>query len=80
MSLTRPDYKIIGNLLLQDMPRCLHIFRGVTPIPLCLQISEVQELIPARNDGGDASCDLPGDECFPSTRALMVKQDAISSK
>src|SRR5579862_2155283 len=80
MSLADPYYKVIVLLLLQDLPGCLHIFRSVTPIPLRFQISEVQELVPARQDPGDAPRDLAGDERLTAARTLVVEQNAVGGK
>ncbi len=45
-----------------------------------VEISEVQELLPARGDGGDASGDLAGDERLPPARTLVIEENAVGGK
>ena len=39
------DDEIIGLILLQDAPHAFDIFRGKSPVTLCLKIPEIQELL-----------------------------------
>lgn len=49
------------------------------PIPLRIEIADIQAILPAVADRGHGTGNLAGDECLATDRAFVIEQDAIRS-
>ena len=67
---------IIGIILLQDLPHCLHVFGCITPIAPRVQIAEIERVFPASENRGHAARDLARHKGLAAPRTLVIEQDA----
>ena len=72
------DDEILRVVLLEHLPHALDVVASVTPITLGVHVTEVQALLLASLDVGNREGDLTRDEGFPSSRRLVVEQDAVA--
>jgi len=66
--LARGQHIVVRLVLLEHHPHAFHIVAGVAPIPLGVQIAEIDPVLQAEFDGGDRPVDLAGDEGFAAGR------------
>src|SRR5438270_6177863 len=78
--LARCQDVIGGCLLLQNAPHSFHVFRSVSPIAACIEISQVELGLPARLNPGDRARDFAGHEGFSAAWTLMIEENSISGK
>ena len=67
------DDVIIGLLLLQHQPHGAHIVPGETPIPLGVQVAQLQHILQAAANACQGQGDLAGDELGAAQRGLVIE-------
>src|SRR5438309_4683263 len=78
VSFIRGEDEIVALGLLQHSPHSLDEFRGITPIPFCVEIAEEQFLLQAEFNRGDSPRDFAGYERLAAPRAFVVEQNAVA--
>ena len=72
------DDKILGLRLLQHEPLHFHVVPGVAPVPLGVQVAQVEAVLQAELDAGQGPGDLAGDEGLAADGRLVVEEDAVA--
>ena len=63
--------------MLQDPPHAIDIIARMSPIPLSVEVAEVQTILFTELDLSDCARDLARHECPATARRLVVEEDAI---
>mmetsp|Transcript_8622 Transcript_8622/g.19669 ORF Transcript_8622/g.19669 Transcript_8622/m.19669 type:complete len:344 (-) Transcript_8622:53-1084(-) len=71
------DHKILRVLQLQHHPHGLDVVPGVAPVPQGVQVPEKYPVPAARHDRRHVGCDLLCHKGAPSSRRLVVEEDAV---
>src|SRR5262249_38249620 len=77
MLLACGQHIVVRLVLLEHHPHAFHVVAGMAPIPLGVEIAEIDPVLEAELDGGDSAGDLAGDEGFATSRPFVVEQDAV---
>src|SRR6202008_341358 len=77
---TGRQHEIVRRVHLQYPVHALDIVPGVAPIALRLEVSEIERILKAGLDAGDAARDLARHEGLAADRAFMIEQDAVGSE
>src|SRR5262249_49850385 len=77
MRLARRQHVVVGLGLLHDQPHAFDIVAGVAPVTLCIEIAEIERLLPVGLDGGNGPRDLACHESLAAHRAFMIEQNAV---
>src|SRR5665647_283237 len=80
MGLSCANNKIIRFFLLQDPPHTLHVFWCKSPVPLCIEISQVQEFVLSADYPCNSTGDLAGDKGLTPSWGFMIEQNTIGRK
>src|SRR6267143_3660413 len=80
MRLACCDYEIVRLRLLQHQPHRFNVFFRVAPIPLGLQVAEVELFLQSRLDARHRPSDLAGHKSLTAPRGLVVKENPIAGK
>ncbi len=80
MGLASGDHKVVRLVLLQHKPHGRDVFYCVTPIALCVQISQVQFIREPRLYLGHRTTNLSSDKGLAAARRFVVKKDAVAGK
>jgi len=80
VGLPRPDDVVVGGLLLEHQPHGLDVLGGVAPVPLGVEVSDVELFRFIRQDQRDRLGDLAGDEVLAAPRGLVVEEDPVRGK
>ena len=67
-------------VLLQHQPHRLDVLGRVAPVPLRVEVAQVELLFLAGEDRRDPARDLAGDEGLAAARALVVEEDAVAGE
>ena len=68
--------EVFRLVLLEDQPHTFHVILGISPVTERTEIAQVELVLLALFDACNGKCNLPGDECFAASFALMVEEDA----
>ena len=71
---------IVRLLLLEHQPHGFDIIAGIPPVPLGIEIAQIEFLVQAQFDPRGGSGDLAADKGLPSTRGFVVKQNSVTRK
>ena len=71
---------IVRRILLQHQPHCPYIVLGVTPVPLCVHVPQLNVIQNPLLDPCHSVGDLPGHELLASSLGFMVEQNAGACK
>ena len=74
------DDVVVGRRVLQHHPHRLDVVAGKPPIPLGVEVAEVELLVEPMPDARGSPGDLPGDERDPTARRLVIEQDAAADE
>ena len=74
------DHIVARLVALQHEPHRFDVFFRVTPIPLRVEIAEVELLLQALLDAGCGPRDLAGYESLAPPRRLVVEEDAVAGE
>src|SRR5262249_9679005 len=74
------DDEVLRLLLLQHQPHRLHVVRRVTPIPLGVEIAEVELVLQAELDSRRSASDFTRNKCFASPRRLVIEKDSVAGE
>ena len=69
--------KILRLVMLQHQPHALHIILRIAPVPLRIQITQVELVLNTTGDPSGCQCDLTGHKVLSAALRFMVKQDTI---
>ncbi len=64
MCFTGPYHKIIRLFLLQDPPHAIHILGCKSPVPFCIEVSQIQEFVLPGQDSRNCPGNLASDKSF----------------
>ena len=67
---------VVGLGLLHHPPHRVHVVAGEAPVAAGVEVAEGEGLLQPQGDPRDGDRDLPGHELRPTTRRLVVEQDA----
>ena len=73
MGLAGGEYVVVGLVLLQHQPHALHIFPGMSPVALGIEVAEIKFAVAPEMNGSHGAGDFAGDEGLAADRALMVE-------
>ena len=76
--LARGDHVIIRRILLQHSPHGFHIFLGVAPVALGIQVTQVQFILQADLDAGHGEGNFPGHKRLPAPGRFVIEQNAAA--
>ncbi len=65
--------KVIRHVVPQDAPHALDIVARMAPIPLGVQVAEIESFLLAERNSRDRTGDLAGDEGFAPNWAFMIE-------
>jgi hypothetical protein len=71
---------VVGFRALQHPPHALDIVAGMAPVAHRVEVAEVEPILAAGRDRGDAAGDLAGDEGLAAARALVVEEDSVAGE
>src|SRR5260370_14712703 len=80
MLLTCREHQVHRCGLLQHHPHRADVVGRITPVPLRVEVSEVDGVLTARGDASDGAGDLARYECFASAWRFVVEQNAVGGK
>ncbi len=78
MLLAGGDDVVLRLLLLEHEPLHLDVVAGVAPVALGVEVAEVEILLQADLDAGEAAGDLAGDEGLAAQGRLVIEEDAVA--
>ena len=71
---------VVRHVLLQHAPHGFHIVAREAPVPLGVEVAEVELVLHPQLDAGGGAGDLAGHERLAPARALVVEQDAVAGE
>ncbi len=71
------EHVIITLCLLKDAPHALNIIARMPPVPLRIEIAEIEHILQAVMDGGYGARDLARHEGFTTQGAFVIEEDAV---
>ena len=69
------DHVVVGLVLLKHEPHRLNVVAGEPPIPLGVEVAEIEFLLESELDSRGGPCDLPRHEGLTAARALVVEKN-----
>src|SRR5258707_1149733 len=78
MLLSGRDDKILRRVLLQHQPLSTDIVTRMAPVPLRIQIAQIQCLLKSDMNAGQRPGDLPGDKGLATQGRFMIEKDAVA--
>src|SRR5215218_3845455 len=78
--LTGGDQEVVGLIGLEHQPYGLDVIGRVAPVPLRIEVAEVELVLEAGGDPGDRPGDLAGDEGLAAPRRLVVEEDSVDGE
>ena len=75
---TSSENEIVRLVLLADQPHALNIITSMSPITLCVQVTEVEAVLFAETDFGYSSRNLSGNKGSSTSRRFVIEEDTIA--
>jgi hypothetical protein len=80
MAFPRTNNQILRLILLQHLPHGYHVVGGVAPIPLGVQVAQVELVLLSGHNRRQRPRNLARDKGLAPSRRLMVEQNAVAGK
>jgi len=80
VTLPSPHDIVVGKFLLEHDPHHLNVLGCEPPVPLRVQVAEVELFLIPFKDIRDSPRGFPGDERLPPARRFMVEEYAVASE
>src|ERR1035438_6811892 len=62
------------------MPHSLHVLRGISPIPTCIQIPQIEFGLRASVNSGYSAGNFAGDKRLSPPRAFMIEENSVRAE
>src|SRR5690606_3824143 len=70
--------EVFRLVLLEDEPHSFNVVLSMTPVALCIQVSEIKLILESKGDAGHSPGNFAGHEGLAPEGGLVVKEDPIA--